>query len=75
MVKKIRVVEEQSSAEEMDKDDFQKKLLEYLHQIDWKLWELLKIEQARNGDVTLQDAPVAETKKKSTFKSIRVDEE
>lgn len=49
MVKKIRVIDEQESAESLDEADFKVKMLTFLEQIDWKLWELLKIEQARDA--------------------------
>jgi hypothetical protein len=47
MVKKIRLIEEEQSSEELDAKEFQAKILEYMQAIDWKLWEMLKIEQAR----------------------------
>lgn len=48
MVKKIKIIEEEKTLEELTTISFQEKLLEYLQAIDWKLWELMKIEQARD---------------------------
>ena len=47
MVKKIKLVEDEKSFEELDTQEFQRQMLEYMKAMDWKLWELLKIEQAR----------------------------
>jgi hypothetical protein len=40
---------------------FQSKMLEYMQAMDWKLWELLKIEQARaiKEDLNLNQLPVS----------------
>lgn len=49
MVKKIQIVDQEDPiTEEMDTADFQTKILELLSAIDWKLWELYKIEQERS---------------------------
>jgi hypothetical protein len=42
MVKKIRLVEDEVSDEEMDLGDAQKQFLELAKSMDWKLWELLQ---------------------------------
>lgn len=46
MVKKVRLVEDETTSEELDQADYQAKMLEYQQAIDWKLWEMLKIAQA-----------------------------
>jgi hypothetical protein len=89
MVKKIQIVEhEEATATEMDTADFQQQLIELLTAIDWKLWEIYKIQQEHNQ----RKSPAAEEKnatKKSTtprtkstvsnrdaaFSSIRLDED
>lgn len=52
MAKKIRVIEEEQTEEELSTQEFQSKMLEYMHTMDWKLWEMLKIMQSmaeKNG--------------------------
>lgn len=78
MVKKIRLIEEEQSAEELDAKEFQAKILEYIQAIDWKLWEMLKIEQARAEREGLLE-PAADEKKPAhtapkDFKPVVVDD-
>lgn len=79
MVKKIRLIEEEASAEELDAIDFQNKVLGFLEAMDWKLWEMLKIEQAREErdgfGVVEEEAAKPKRKRKSKIKPIIVDEE
>lgn len=80
MVKKIRLIEEEDSAEELDQKEFQAKMLEYQQSIDWKLWEMLKIMQAwatREGIIKLNEAAPTEDDKEPEYdvKSIIVDED
>jgi hypothetical protein len=84
MVKKIRVVEEERTEEELSTEEFQAKMLEYMHTMDWKLWEILKIMQARfetdveQPDVNEDEQEVAATpspKVKKGPKSVIVDED
>lgn len=79
MVKKIRVIDEEVDPVELDKKDFEQKLLNYLQAIDWKLWELLKLEQAKAGNTAAQAKP-KKTKadvdnEQQDFKQIRIDDE
>lgn len=55
MVKKIRVVEEERSEEELSTEEFQAKMLEYMHTMDWKLWEMLKLMNNHLGKENLED--------------------
>lgn len=79
MVKKIRLIEEEETTEELDAKEFQTKLLDYLQAIDWKLWEMLKIEQAREDrdgfGETEEVKPKPKRKRKPTIKPIIVDED
>lgn len=46
MAKKIRVIEEEQPTDsELDTQEFQKRMLEYMQAIDWKIWEMAKIFQ------------------------------
>jgi len=47
MVKKIRLIDDNEQNQENTQTEFQTVLLETLKSMDWKLWEILKIEQAR----------------------------
>lgn len=70
MVKKIKYIEEEVTPEDMDQADYQTKMLEYMHSMDWKMWEMFQIVQAfaeREGIVIKKDdkdskpvAPAAE---------------
>ena len=78
MVKKIRLIEQESSDEELEIAEFQSKMLEYMRAMDWKLWEMLKIEQARairEGLVPaeVEGAPLAREPAKD-FKPVVIDE-
>jgi hypothetical protein len=78
MVKKIRLVEEQPSAEELSAQEFQEKTLEYMKSMDWKLWEMMKVVQKwaeREGLTETDDAVKATPRKKSNVKPIIVDED
>lgn len=80
MVKKIRVIEEEKTDEELDAQEFQARMLEYMQAMDWKLWEMLKVVQKfaeDNGYADPEETPVeVKTKKKSTkIKPVIVDED
>jgi len=46
MVKKIRIDDEpEAPNHELDNQEFQQKMLDYMQAMDWKLWEILKIYQ------------------------------
>ena len=47
MVKKIRILDEPEELEEISDKEFKTELLDLLKAVDWKLWELLKIEQQK----------------------------
>lgn len=47
MVKRIKIIDEIETPPVDIHDEIQNKLMEYMKAIDWKLWELLKIETAR----------------------------
>jgi hypothetical protein len=77
MVSKIIVYDEEDPVEDetVDTATFQTQMLEYMQAMDWKLWELLKIEQARaaaEGDST---STVKQPAAKAKFNSIIVDED
>jgi hypothetical protein len=78
MVKKIRLIEQESSAEELNTAEFQSKMLEYMRAMDWKLWEMLKIEQARairDGIMPAEVEPEAPTRETAKdFKPVVIDE-
>jgi len=42
MVKKIRLIEDEVSDEQMDANDIQKQFLELAKSMDWKLWNYCK---------------------------------
>lgn len=49
MAKKIRLIEEDTeTAEVRDINVDVEKLMKYIEAIDWKLWELLKLEREKN---------------------------
>tara|TARA_R110000851_G_scaffold97891_1_gene211902 strand:+ start:4700 stop:4930 length:231 start_codon:yes stop_codon:yes gene_type:complete len=74
MVSKIIVYDEEDPVEDetVDTATFQTQMLEYMQAMDWKLWELLKIEQARAAK---EDLPVGQPKPAVKFNSIIVDED
>lgn len=45
MARKIRLIDEEPTAEAMDAADSNKELMELAKSIDWKLWELLQTMQ------------------------------
>jgi len=55
MVKKIRLVEDEVSDEELDKNDIQSQLLEIAKSMDWKLWEMLQTIQRVEKNLTIVD--------------------
>jgi len=79
MVKKIKAIEDDNPSD-LDRDEYQAKMLEYQQAIDWKLWEMLKILQAwaeREG-LNKEEAPAPkanDAKRKSTVKPVIVDED
>jgi len=78
MVKKIRVIQDDTAVEELDQADYQAKMLEYQQAIDWKLWEILKIAQAwaaREGLVDVQSDTPTKTPSNITIKSVIIDED
>jgi hypothetical protein len=49
VAKKIRLIEEDTeTAEVRDINVDVEKLMKYIEAIDWKLWELLKLEREKN---------------------------
>lgn len=69
MVKKIRIIEDDPTTDEISDDEFKAKILEYLHAIDWKLWEMLKIQQAEQP--TEEAAVTAKPKNRTLPKNIK----
>ena len=55
MVKKIRLIEDEVSDEQMDANDTQKQFLERAKSMDWKLWELLQTMQRLEKGLTTVD--------------------
>lgn len=55
MVKKIRLVEDEVSDEELDTNDIQTQLLEIAKSMDWKLWEMLQTIQRVEKNLTIVD--------------------
>jgi len=55
MVKKIRLIEDEVSDEQMDANDTQKQFLELAKSMDWKLWELLQTMQRLEKGLTIVD--------------------
>mgnify|MGYP000001367526 FL=1 len=55
MVKKIRLIEDEVSDEQMDANDIQKQFLELAKSMDWKLWELLQTMQRLEKGLTIVD--------------------
>lgn len=85
MVKKIRLVEDEITDDELDTQEFQTKMLEYQHAMDWKLWEIYGIIlkwAAREGFIEPDPEPKKEAPKrrkkkakiKGGIKSIIVDD-
>ena len=60
MVKKIRLVEDEVSDEELDTSDIQSQLLEIAKSMDWKLWEMLQTIQRVEKNLTIVDSEEAE---------------
>ena len=60
MVKKIQLVDTPPSSDELSDAEYRQKMLAFMEAIDWKLWELLKIQQS-NQD-TVQETPVTPKK-------------
>jgi hypothetical protein len=63
MAKRIKIIDDDTE-ELVDTTEFQHKLLEFMKAIDWKLWELLKIEQARaakEGLISPEEIPTNNT--------------
>jgi len=78
MVKKIRLIDDDDTAiEDVDTQEYQETVINYLQAIDWKLWEMLKIEQARAEaeGLELSQPDSKRKKRKSDVKSIIVDED
>jgi spore maturation protein CgeB len=81
MVKKIRLIEEEPTFDEMSARDFQDKTLEYMKSIDWKLWEMMKVVQKwaeREGltdEAQTSSVKVTPKRQKSDVKPIIVDED
>ena len=68
MVKKIRLVEDEVSDEEMDMTDTTKQIVELAKSMDWKLWEMLQIMQRLEKKLAVidtQESKEAETNEKS----------
>ena len=60
MVKKIRLVEDEVSDEELDTNDIQSQLLEIAKSMDWKLWEMLQTIQRVEKNLTIVDTDDAD---------------
>jgi len=60
MVKKIRLIEDEVSDEQMDANDIQKQFLELAKSMDWKLWELLQTMQRLEKGLTVVDEDAVE---------------
>lgn len=60
MVKKIRLIEDEVSDEQMDANDIQKQFLELAKSMDWKLWELLQTMQRLERGLTVVDEDAVE---------------
>lgn len=60
MVKKIQLVDTPPSSDELSDAEYRQKMLAFMEAIDWKLWELLKIQQS-NQDI-VQETPVTPKK-------------
>lgn len=56
MVKKIRLIEDEVSDEQMDTNDMQRQFMELAKSMDWKLWELLQTMQRLEKNLTLLDS-------------------
>mgnify|MGYP001044623862 CR=1 FL=1 len=66
MVKKIRLIEDEVSDEELDRNDMQSQFMELAKSMDWKLWEMLQIMQRLEkqlGTTTTEDKTDAKSKK------------
>jgi hypothetical protein len=74
MSAKIIVYDEEDADDDktVDTATFQTQMLEYMQAMDWKLWELLKIEQAR---AKKEELSVDEPAPPVQFNSIIVDED
>jgi|TARA_B110000977_G_C11020817_1_gene471226 hypothetical protein len=53
MVKKIRLIEDEVSDDELDTQDMQKQWMELAKSMDWKLWELLQTMQRLEKNLTV----------------------
>ena len=53
MVKKIRLIEDEVSDEQMDTNDMQRQWMELAKSMDWKLWELLQTMQRLEKNLTV----------------------
>lgn len=60
MVKKIRLIEDEVSDEQMDANDIQKQFLELAKSMDWKLWELLQTMQRLEKGLTVVNEDAVE---------------
>tara|TARA_Y100000385_G_scaffold11608_1_gene11995 strand:+ start:261 stop:467 length:207 start_codon:yes stop_codon:yes gene_type:complete len=66
MVKKIRLIEDEVSDEQMDANDIQKQFLELAKSMDWKLWELLQtMQRLEKGLRIVDEEPVEKTDAKT----------
>lgn len=55
MVKKIRLIEDEVSDDELDTQDMQKQWMELAKSMDWKLWELLQTMQRLERNLRVID--------------------
>ena len=69
MVKKIRLVEDEVSDEEMDQGDVQKQLIELAKSMDWKLWELLQTIQRVEKKLSVVDTDGSATEETTDEKA------
>jgi hypothetical protein len=65
MVKKIQLVDQEPDEKSLDTADYQRQVLELLAAIDWKLWEIYKMQskhpQEAVDDTTVTDTPMEYT--------------
>jgi hypothetical protein len=55
MVKKIRVIDEPKTSEEISDVDFRANMIELAKSADWKLWELLQTIQRLEKKIAVLD--------------------
>jgi hypothetical protein len=69
MVKKIRLIEDEVSDDELDTQDMQKQWMELAKSMDWKLWELLQTMQRLERNLRVIDEEPTESSESENAKS------